>query len=760
MNARPAAIRPLTGRSRGVLCLVVAGLAALGVQCPLPLPALLDSDPPDQATGVSPAAWPTLRFDGPVAPESRPLVLLFCDGVARAASVHPLDSYSLTVNPRVSLPAGADCSLILPTEAGPEHIRFTTSPPGAPFSTVHDRRDRNVPLPFPDDFFLKPDASTPTGLRLDPLFPDHSTSVAGVLGALATTLADADGWSPLGSISIELSAAPDPASLPLTQEESLDPLASMGLFDLTPGSESFGERVPFKLTVRADQIGSQPVAHILVLFPGIPLTPGGRYGLVVTRRVRAEDGQPLAPSPFFTEVVEGSSSDEAVLRARTSTLEVLDALEEIHPVPIPREDVAVAMRLSVRTLDGLADDVLALREDVLEAGVSYHVTSVVPGLGGAAAVVRGSFDVPKWRDGAFLSRDANGVPVAIGSQSLDFVLALPQSALSQPAPIVMYQHGNPGSAENEVPGNFLTGEGFAVGGFTDVLNRDFPDVATQALGIFGVLLGTGRVPEFWLETYAEQIAFLRVLQSLGDLDVLPLGAPDGVPDLDPGSIVYEGISYGSNHGQAFLAYAPDILAASLVAGAQRFAEIVEYQDRTIPDGGPPFLTVQLPPFLPGVRAPDVFVGLALYQMVSDEQDPQNHAALIYRRPVEIDGSTKKASILVLEGIGDSYTENNTTRSLAWQLGPVPHLPPVAVPVSYLPVAQDSVVANVDAVTSAAFVQFAPAGIPGVPNSPGCQFQPEGHFCAQVAAEARRLRADFYRSAVEEAVPTIGPVTLP
>jgi hypothetical protein len=751
----------LVGRSRKRRVLLLAALASLGAQCPLPLPTLVESDPPDQATAVSPGEWLTLRFASPVPPRSRNLVLLFCGGAGQGASIHALESDTLVVNPAGSLPQDTDCSLILPTEAGPAHIAFTTAPPGPSFETVHDRRDRNVPLPFPDDFYLSPDASTATGLRLiDPALPDHSSSVAGLLSAMATTLADADGWSPLGSMSVELSAAPDPASLPLTQEESLDPLASIGLFDLTPTSPTFGQRIPFKLTVRADQIDPQPVRHVLVLFPGIPLEPGGRYGLVVTRRVRSLGGQPLAPSEFFSEVVAGDSVDEAVVRARPPTLEVLDALEEISPVPIPREDVALAVRLTARTLDDLPDDILALREDVFASGVSYEITSVEARGGSVAAVVEGTFDTPVWRNGAFLARNESGVPSVVGSQSLGFVLALPVSAETAPAPIVMYQHGNPGSAEDEVPGNFLTGEGFAVGGFTDVLNRDFADVGTQALGIFGVLLGTGRVPEFWLQTHAEQIAFLRVLQSLGDLDVLPVGAPDGVPDLDPDSIVYEGISYGSSHGQAFLAYAPDILAGSLVVGAQRFGEIVEYQDRTTPAGDDPFLTVQLPDFVQGVRPPDVFMGLSLYQMVSDSQDPQNHAALLYRRPVEIDGTTKKPSLLVLEGIGDTFTKNNTTRSLAWQLGPVPHLPPVAVPVSYLPLAQDSVVANVDAGTSAAFVQFAPNGVPGVPHSPGCAFQFEGHFCAQVAPEARGLRADFYRSAVEDPVPVIGPVVLP
>jgi hypothetical protein len=61
---------------------------------------------------------------------------------------------------------------------------------------------------------------------------------------------------------------------------------------------------------------------------------------------------------------------------------------------------------------------------------------------------------------------------------------------------------------------------------------------------------------------------------------------------------------------------------------------------------------------------------------------------------------------------------------------------------------------VDAETTAAFVQFAPDGIDGIPPSPGCIGQYEGHFCAQVAPEAHRLRADFYRSAVEDTVPVI------
>jgi hypothetical protein len=437
----------------------------------------------------------------------------------------------------------------------------------------------------------------------------------------------------------------------------------------------------------------------------------------------------------------------------------VEALEVLDPLPIPRDDAALVVRITVRSIDHFPDDLLAMREDIFASPVSYTIDSVTPVSGDVAAIVRGSFEVPDWLGGgSFLLRHADGRPMVVGTSTLPFILALPRSAETDGfAPIIMYQHGNPGSAESEVPDSaqdFLGSEGFAVGGFTDVLNRRWPIVDDQNFFIFGVLLFTGDLPDFYLQIYAEQMAFLRLLRSLDTLDRLPVGAPDGVPDLDPTAISYEGISYGSTHGQAFLAYAPEIRAGCLVAGASRVAELLEYQDRTLPDGGDPFLTVSLPGYVPGATMPDIWMGLGLYAVIYDHQDPQNHASFIYRDPVEVGGTTKKPSLLVLEGIGDTYTKNNSTRALAWLLGPIPQLALTVVDVSYLPVEAAPIQGNVDAETTAAFVQFAPDGLAGIPPTPGCVGEPEGHFCAQVAPEARRLRADFYRSAVEDDPPVV------
>jgi hypothetical protein len=742
-------------RSAWALC-VVGSLVLMGARClPGPLlPATVAISPAPGAT-IARTAWLQVDFASSVSLASLGNVLLGCNDQAVPAALHLLDPDTLVIQPVGPMPAGSPCNLVLHTVSGRVGVPFQTAALGTPFTAIYDRRDPDQPLPFPDDFFLTPDASTETGWRPAVVTPTHPGTTSLLLQVLANAAASStDGWSPIGDIAVQLSAAPDPGSLPLDADAAADPLSTVALLDLAPGSPTYGQRVPFVLTPRSDALPGEPVAYDLVIFPSIPLEPQGTYGLVVTDRVLDASGEPLARSAFFDAAVGPPlpGEDAAITDLRPLANEVLDAAQALAPLPIPRDDVVLATRISVRSVDHFPDDVLAMRDDAFATPPNVTISSVQADADpDVAAIVRGTFDAPVWRNGAFVTRDAAGLPVQIGTQSIDFILALPAAAASAGhAPIVMYQHGNPGSAQAEVPGSarsFLGQAGFAVGGFTDVLNRMYATVDDQTFAIFGVVLVSGLPPDFYIQTYGEQLAFLHALQSLGSLDVLPLGAPDGVPDVDPTSIVYEGISYGSVHGQAFLAYAPEILAGGLVAGASRLVELLEYQDRTLPLGGQRFLTEILPSVLSGVRAPDTFMGLALFATNYDRQDPHNHARFFFRDPVQVNGTTLKPSLLVVEGIDDNFTKNNTTRSLAWQLGPIPQLAPGVVRVATLPLASAPIQANVDAQTTAAFVQFTPAGVPGLPPTPGCESQFEGHYCAQTAPSSRAMRVLFYQSAL-------------
>jgi hypothetical protein len=231
-------------------------------------------------------------------------------------------------------------------------------------------------------------------------------------------------------------------------------------------------------------------------------------------------------------------------------------------------------------------------------------------------------------------------------------------------------------------------------------------------------------------------------------------------NIDASRIVYEGVSEGGNNGQGFLAYAPEVRAASIIVGGERLTEVMVHQDRTDPTGkGRSFFFEDIPSFLPNLRPTDVWTGLSLFQMRFDPQDPHNYARFIYRDPLEVAGTTRKASILVVEGIQDNYVPNNATDSLAWLLG-IPQLPPIARRVPLLSVEDAPATANIDAETTAGMVQYVPTGVPDLPPSPGCESNDEGHFCAQSSPVAVQQRQEFYQSAVDDPVPTIPAPNLP
>ena len=444
---------------------------------------------------------------------------------------------------------------------------------------------------------------------------------------------------------------------------------------------------------------------------------------------------------------------------------VLDAIAAGGALPIPADDVALVLRVSVATTDHIPHDLLAIKEQVLASDppafcvtgcpVPCPTCGVVARTGAVAAIVTGLWEAPDWRDGQFLARDESGAPVVTRTRFIPFTLALPAAARTRPVPVTMYQHGSPGSAEREVPNearDYLAQAGFAVIGFTDPLNREIgQDAFLQTVIVVATLVNQLAIPDFWTETQGEQLAFLRLIDGLGALDVLPLGQPDGRPDLDVAAPrTYVGISQGAIHGQAFVTYAPELRAAALVVGGSRLTETLIHQDTT---GTTPLLPGLLTVF-PNLRPVDVWAGLSLFQLAFDPQDSHNHAAFLYRDPVEVAGTTRKASVLVVEGVSDPQVPNNSTRSLAWLLGPIPHLEPVQQAVPFLTPQVGPIRANVDDATTSAFMQYVPAGVPGIPPTPGCVSQPNGHFCAQSAAESELQRTVFFQSALSDPAPVI------
>ncbi|HXV35517.1 MAG TPA: hypothetical protein VEC18_00090, partial [Myxococcota bacterium] len=740
------------------------------------------------------SGWIELEFASPVREHASERIALFCDGAQRALRVHRIEPVRLALDPVGELDAASHCELRWPGADGEQRLRFATAPRQLRAEIPYDRENLRQIAPYPDDYWLASNPADPAEQRLRVRMSGFGATERWLMNALASGVRDFDGFSPVAHLTIPLSALVDPASIPHTPEQSLDPLASIALIDVTPGDPRYASRVPFRLEARTEE-GRLRADHALLLFPSVALEPRHRYGIVVTRRVRSRAGAPFDPSAFFEAVRDGSRDTGerwSVARAGALVDEVLAAAAAATP-SIERADVAFAARFTIRSFDHLTDDLGAIREQIAAAPPpEIEIARVVadaqsPTPGSVAAIVHGSWTTPDWRDAALelMRRPPRGAPRPARMQRLPFVLALPRAAYEHRVPVVMYQHGNPGSAQDEVvvaARDSLAAAGFAVIGFTDVMNREVsppgPSVDERArrqiIHLLLRLMASSRLPDDFTETVAEQLAFLRAIREISAIPSFAIEAPragdsaviHGIDAELP--LTYLGVSEGAHHGGMLLPFAPEIRAAALVSPGRRFSEVLIHQGSE---------RLRTPLAFLGFRrlTPlDVWVALALTQQLFDDEDPHNFARFLYREPLPIDPS-RRASVLVVEGLGDTLIPNHATQAWVRALGSIPLLGPpdgvLGLPERARRASETagfdfervsgSVRANVDASTTAAFYQFVPRGVDGVAATPGCddpalsdRSAREGHYCAQSAAEAQRQRARFFQSALGRGAPEI------
>jgi hypothetical protein len=747
------------------------------------LPALRASRPAPRAIDVPRDEWIRLEFEGDLGEGADTAVSLFCDGEPLRASAAASGARELIVNPEPSLPAAAACELRWRGADGPQRLAFATAGTGIPAFVHYDRRDRRATAPFPDDFWLLAGSGGDERERLAIDLSGFREPSQSLVSAFVAGVQGLDGFSPIAHLTVGLSEAPDLASLPGTPQDSLDPLASVGLFDLTPGSPDFGARVPFRLEARSDAVGPRLPSHALLLYPSQSLAPGGRYGLVVTRRARASAARPFEPSPFFARVLAepGAGEDPSIARTRALAEEVLSAVAVAAEPPIPREDVALAVRISVRSTREIPSDLLAIRREIFAAPapavsierVEAEADEAVRAGSEVAAIVTGTWQAPDFRDPeGNLARDpASGRPLRTRTRPVGFVLALPNRAQLGPVPVTIYQHGNPGSAEEEVAEHArrsLAAAGFAVIGFTDIVNREIsppgPDpeerAQLQVNDLLLHLLWHQRAPDCWVETNAEQLAFLRAIGELARIPRFELPATAtspareifGVDGTQP--LTLEGVSEGASLATSLLPYAPEIRAAALVAGGRRYSEVLIHQQARV------FLDQLAHIGFDDLTATDVWVALSLFQTVLDPQDPHVHAPFLWRERLALPGGSRRASVLLVEGVADGLVPNHATESLAATLGGIAVALPGRASLPGLEQARLPLAGNVDAETTGALVQWTPLGIAGLEPTPGCS-EPlagpiawEGHYCAQSAPESSRQRAAFFTSALGGGAPVV------
>jgi hypothetical protein len=609
----------------------------------------VESRPADGATAVPVGLWPELRVAPPGAAEGIDGVGLRCADAEIPSRVHRLADGRIVVQPEQRLPADQLCRLAWSQSGSPRSAAFETfrasAAPGRALSVVYRRSDPGEVAPVPDDFWTVPDPSTPTGLRLE-LPVAVRGDVREVIEGLRAELAQADGWSPIGPIVVPISDRIDVDSIPRTVDASLDPTATIALVDVDPASPGRGERWPFEAVVRKDKSSIGLEDHALWVLPARPLRPGGRYALLMRRGVASRVGRSMIEPSSIRSILERRGAlaigAKAVIEAQLRP--VLAVSDAALAIPWTRDDLVFALPFTVRSLATLARDPLALLADVRALpGPRVEIERVEVVRDPArplAALVQGRFAVPVWRDRRVrrIARTADGRPFVVGRDKLRFVLALPRRAIERPAPLLMYQHGNPGSAAEEIGSprqDAYLEAGFAVVGFTDLWNRGKPQggadrrqvVVRQVAALADSVRRKGIVPDDWLVTLGEQLALVEALPRARLPRRAARFAAPGRPAPRSTRRFRSSTRASARARSTARRSSPTAIASAprpSWPAARASTELALHQAASS--------MVKALPFLFGDFRPlDLWVTLALFQTAIDRQDAHLHALRLHRR---------------------------------------------------------------------------------------------------------------------------------
>jgi hypothetical protein len=209
---------------------------------------------------------------------------------------------------------------------------------------------------------------------------------------------------------------------------------------------------------------------------------------------------------------------------------------------------------------------------------------------------------------------------------------------------------------------------------------------------------------------------------------LPVGAPDGEPDLDVSRVLYIGHSFGSVQGATIFALAPEIEHAVWNVGGANLTVLLRDS---------PLFSFALkglePPGTPPGALSRFFV---VAQALVDPGDPAAFARYATLEPLEGVPGWHPRDVLVQEAVNDNIVPNSSTEALARAAG----------------------LSQINAIVTAPGVPSAPAPLRG--NLPGgatgalAQFdringaQAATHGEVIFSEEARRQYVQFFRTGLE------------
>ncbi len=431
--------------------------------------------------------------------------------------------------------------------------------------------------PWPSSVYLRADATSPTGVRLDLTLGAVPANVDGI-ELDPTPLARRTGFSPAAQIFTAFPGGVDDANLVFHDDiaASLTDASPTVIVDMETG-----ERVAHFAELDANA-RMQYDQQALYIRPVQRLEGGRRYAVGVRKSLLARGGGALPVPPGFQAVLDGAVTDHARLEEIRPQLE--EAIAALGTAGVPSTDLVVAWDFITADDASVLADTGAARDAALAAmgdeaaDVAYRVVVDQAPYPDDVAIARRviiEYDVPAVADDDGLIRDGSGTPIVSGTSTATAVLMIPACATAaNKAGILIFGHGFFGNTE-EAQGGVLRRVArdlcmVVVGGVWRGMSSDDLAFAFGALNdgnkglAFGERIVQGIVDFIALEQLARGKLATEVLIDDADASIV-----------DPSRAYFYGISQGHILGTTFFAWDPHLTRGVFHVGGAGWGMLFE-----------------------------------------------------------------------------------------------------------------------------------------------------------------------------------------
>lgn len=420
-------------------------------------------------------------------------------------------------------------------------------------------------FPFPSDRFRVALADGKARLALDGAGPRDADGE--VMDAAA--FADRDGFSPATPIIFALPHLALPAPT-YVDHQPFDPDASLAPESpVVVVAAATGERVPCWLEL--DHFARANGVPIVFVRLARRLAFGARY-VVAVRGLRDDDGALIDAPPGFAALRDQEASTTRGVHARRAHFEA-DVFPVLAAAGVDRGSLQLAWDFTTTSEDGATGLIRAMRDRLYELVGADGPTYTIDGVDTLddpfiARLVRVTVDVPSFleapdaHDVRHVRRDAEGHPVAAGTERVALEIQIPRSVVADPghAPVVQYGHGlfwGRAEARKDWLRETADREGFVI------VATDTQGMSENEIGPWGSQLALdisqmARLAEWPAQGIMNQLAVQRLVRGRLAADRPSALTEAGALVYDPNTMHYYGNSQGGTLGASMMALTRDI----------------------------------------------------------------------------------------------------------------------------------------------------------------------------------------------------------